>query len=134
MIMFGDHPLLGILAGAAFTAAVQSSSAFTGLVISLALQDLIGLSAAVTLILGSNIGTCITAMLASIGTNITARRASMAHVLFNVFGVMLFFPFLGPFTRLVASSASTVAHQAANAHTLFNVINVLIPDFRTLTP
>mgnify|MGYP004703047463 CR=1 FL=1 len=126
MIMFGDHPLLGILAGAAFTAAVQSSSAFTGLVISLALQDLIGLSAAVTLILGSNIGTCITAMLASIGTNITARRASMAHVLFNVFGVMLFFPFLGPFTRLVASSASTVAHQAANAHTLFNVINVLI--------
>ncbi len=126
MIMFGDHPLLGILAGAAFTAAVQSSSAFTGLVISLALQDLIGLSAAVTLILGSNIGTCITAILASIGTNITARRASMAHVLFNIFGVMLFFPFLGPFTRFIASSASTVAHQAANAHTLFNVINALI--------
>ena len=126
MILFGARPLLGVLAGAVFTAAVQSSSAFTGLVISLALQDLIGLNAAVPLILGSNIGTCITAMLASIGANVTARRASLAHVLFNVFGVVLFLPFLGPFTNFIASSASTVAHQAANAHTMFNIVNSLI--------
>ena len=126
IVLFGDKPLLGILAGALFTAAVQSSSAFTGLVISLALQDLIGLNASITLILGSNIGTCITAMLASIGTNVTARRASLAHVLFNIFGVVLFLPFLGPFANLIASSATTVAHQAANAHTLFNVANTVI--------
>ena len=126
MVLFGDNPLLGILAGTLFTAAVQSSSAFTGLVISLALQDLIGINAAIPLILGSNIGTCITAMLASIGANVTARRASMAHVLFNVFGVLLFLPFLRPFTGFIAASASTVAHQAANAHTMFNIVNSLI--------
>jgi phosphate:Na+ symporter len=126
MILFGAQPLLGILAGAVFTAAIQSSSAFTGLIISLALQDLIGLSAAVTLILGSNIGTCITAMLASIGANITARRAALAHVLFNVGGVALFLPFVGPYTNLIAASADTVAHQAANAHTIFNVVNTLL--------
>ena len=126
MVAFGDQPLLGILAGALFTAAIQSSSAFTGLVISLALQELIGLNAAVTLILGSNIGTCITAMLAAIGTNLTARRAALAHVLFNVFGVAVFVPFIGPYTNLIASTADTLAHQAANAHTIFNVVNTLV--------
>ena len=126
MVAFGDQPFLGILAGALFTAAIQSSSAFTGLVISLALQELIGLNAAVTLILGSNIGTCITAMLAAIGTNLTARRAAMAHVLFNLFGVAVFVPFIGPYTNLIASTADTLAHQAANAHTIFNVANTLL--------
>ena len=126
MVMFGAQPLLGVLAGALFTAAIQSSSAFTGIVISLALQDLIGLNAAVTMILGSNIGTCITALLASIGTNLTARRAALSHVLFNVFGVALFLPFIGPYTTFITSTADTLARQAANAHTIFNVVNTLI--------
>lgn len=126
MIQFGARPLLGVFAGIIFTAAIQSSSAFTGLVISLALQNLIGLDSAIALILGSNVGTCITAMLASIGTNLTARRAALAHVLFNVTGVLIFLPFVGPFTNFVAGTADTVAHQAANAHTFFNVINVIL--------
>ncbi|KAF0194885.1 MAG: phosphate:Na+ symporter [Bacillota bacterium] len=126
MIQFGARPLLGVIVGMVFTAAIQSSSAFTGLIISLALQDLIGLSSAIALILGSNIGTCITAMLASIGTNLTARRAALAHVLFNVFGVLIFLPFIGQFTYLVAGTATTIAHQTANAHTFFNVINVTL--------
>jgi len=126
MVVFGAQPLLGILAGALFTAAIQSSSAFTGIVISLALQDLIGLNAAVTMILGSNIGTCITALLASIGTNLTARRAALAHVIFNVLGVALFVPFIGPYTSFITSTAGTLAHQAANAHTIFNVVNTII--------
>ncbi|MDP3058664.1 MAG: Na/Pi cotransporter family protein, partial [bacterium] len=94
--------------------------------ISLALQDLIGLPAAITLILGSNIGTCITAMLASIGASLTARRAALSHVLFNVFGVLLFLPFIGQFSVFISGTALTVAKQAANAHTMFNVINVLV--------
>ena len=126
MIQFGTRPLLGVFAGMAITAALQSSSAFTGLVISLALQDLIALNSAVALILGSNIGTCITAMLASIGTNLTARRAALAHVLFNVAGVLIFLPLVGPFTTFVAGTADTLAHQAANAHTFFNVVNVVL--------
>ena len=126
MIQFGARPLIGVFAGMVFTAAIQSSSAFTGLIISLALQDLIGLDSAIALILGSNIGTCITAMLASIGTNLTARRAALAHVLFNVIGVIIFLPFIGPFVNLVAGTANTIAHQAANAHTFFNIINVTL--------
>lgn len=126
MVQFGAQPLLGVLAGMVFTAAIQSSSAFTGIIISLALQDLIGLDAAITMILGSNIGTCITAMLASIGTNLTARRAALAHVLFNVTGVLIFLPFVGQYTSFVAGTADTVAHQAANAHTFFNIINTIL--------
>lgn len=126
MVEFGQNPLLGVVAGMVFTAAIQSSSAFTGLVISLALQELIGLNSAVTLILGSNIGTCITALLASIGTNLTARRAALAHVMFNVFGVVLFLPFVTPFSNFIAGTADTVAHQAANAHTFFNVLVVAL--------
>ncbi|MDP3487363.1 MAG: Na/Pi cotransporter family protein, partial [Bacillota bacterium] len=126
MIQFGAQPLLGVFAGLVFTAAIQSSSAFTGLVISLALQDLIGLDAAITMILGSNIGTCITAMLAAIGTNLTARRAALAHVLFNVMGVFIFLPFVRQYTVFVAGTADTLAHQAANAHTFFNIVNTVI--------
>lgn len=126
MIQFGARPLLGVFAGMLFTAAIQSSSAFTGVVISLALQDLIGLDAAISMILGSNIGTCITAMLAAIGANLTARRAALAHVLFNVTGVLLFLPFVGRYTVFISGTADTLAHQAANAHTFFNVFNTIL--------
>lgn len=125
MVQFGAKPLLGLLTGTVITAIIQSSSAFTGIVISLALQDLIGLDAAVPLVLGSNIGTCATALLASIGTSLSARRAALSHVLIAFLGVIVFFPFLGAFTAFVGTTADTVAHQAANAHTLFNVINVI---------
>ncbi|MDP3058665.1 MAG: Na/Pi cotransporter family protein [bacterium] len=126
IVLFGATPILGVLVGALFTAVIQSSSAFTGLVVILAIDGVIGLDASIALVLGSNIGTCITAYIASFGTSITAKRAAIAHVVFKIFGVLVVLPFRTVFTTLVLASASTLPHQVANAHTLFNVINVLL--------
>lgn len=120
-----ENPFMGILAGAAFTALVQSSSASTGVVIVLAQQGLITLEAGIPVILGANIGTCITAGLASIGTAREAKRVALAHVLFNVGGVLLFLFWIPQFADIVSSIAahfgSGTARQVANAHTLFNI-------------
>lgn len=126
MVQFGETPLLGIFAGMLFTAAIQSSSAFTGLVVSLASQGLIDLNSSIALVLGSNIGTCITALLASIGTNLTARRAALAHVVFNVVGVAAFLPFIDHFAAFIAGTGGTVTRQTANAHTFFNIAVVVL--------
>ncbi|NLZ39224.1 MAG: Na/Pi cotransporter family protein [Firmicutes bacterium] len=126
LISFGQTPLLGVLIGAVFTGIIQSSSATTGIVIAMAIQGVLTLPAAMAIILGSNIGTCVTALLASIGTNLSARRAAMAHLLFNVFGVVLALIFFSPFVHIVTQTAATVPRQVANAHTLFNVINTVV--------
>ncbi len=120
-----ENPVMGILAGAAFTALVQSSSASTGVVIVLAQQGLITIEAGIPVILGANIGTCVTAGLASIGTAREAKRVALAHVLFNVGGVLLFIFWIPQFAELVRSLASSfnsgTARQVANAHTIFNI-------------
>jgi len=120
-----ENPILGLLVGAVFTALVQSSSAFTGILIVLAQQGLITLEAGIPMIFGANIGTCITAGLASIGTSREAKRVALAHVIFKVAGVALFFfwiPSLADFIRTIASHFhSSTARQIANAHTIFNV-------------
>ena len=126
LIKAGQKPLLGVLFSALFTAIIQSSSATTGIIIALALQDLIGIESAIPLILGTNIGTCITALLACLGTSLSARKAAFSHVIFNVSGVLLALIFLKPFTFLVLGSAHNIARQAANAHTLFNVLNTIV--------
>ena len=126
LAQFGTFPLLGVLGGALFTAVLQSSSAFTGVIIAISLQGMISLHEAIPLILGSNIGTCVVAFIASAGTNVTARRAAMAHLFFNVIGVFICLLFLKPFTGLVLDTASTVTRQIANAHSIFNVLNSLI--------
>lgn len=123
---FARHPLLGIAIGAVFTAVIQSSSAATAVIVALAMQDLISLESGIALVLGSNIGTCFTALLASIGGGLTAKRVALAHILFNTFGVLLFLLILGPFTYVVSHTATSVSRQLANAHTLFNMINTLI--------
>jgi phosphate:Na+ symporter len=97
LAQFSTYPVLGILCGALFTALVQSSSASTGVIIALTMQDLIPFESAVPLVLGTNIGTCITAVLASIGANVAARRAAVAHVLFNLIGVTIALILLGTF-------------------------------------
>ncbi len=125
-ITFGKNQLLGILAGAIVTAILQSSSVTTGMVLGLAMANLIDLKAAIPLILGCNVGTCVTALLASIRTGISARRAAVAHIMFNVGGVVIFLPFLGFFRNLVAHTSGEIPRQIANAHTLFNVINTII--------
>ncbi len=126
LVKAGHRPLLGVLFSALFTAVIQSSSAATGIIIALALQNLIGIESAIPLILGTNVGTCITVLIASVGASLSAKRAAFSHIIFNVFGVLLALVFLKPFTFLVLQSAHIVARQVANAHTLFNVLNTII--------
>jgi phosphate:Na+ symporter len=134
-----DKPLLAIIASAAFTAVVQSSAATTGIVIVLAGQGFITLEAGIALALGSNIGTCATAMLAAIGKPRPALQAATAHVLFNVLGVALWLPLIGllagivrdispayPDLEGVAQMAKETPRQVANAHTFFNVANTVV--------
>ncbi len=120
-----ENPMLGIFVGAIITAVIQSSSAFTGLVIVLAQQGLIGLEAGIPMIFGANIGTCVTAGLASIGTSRDAKRVALAHVVFKIAGVLLFAFWVPTFADIIrsftAGMGAGLARQIANAHTLFNV-------------
>jgi phosphate:Na+ symporter len=133
------NPLLGILAGLAFTALVQSSSATTGIVIVLASQGLIPLEAGIALVFGANVGTCVTALLAAIGKPREAVKAAVVHVIFNLGGVLLFVAFIPQLAELIREIspqfpglggkdrlAAEVPRQIANAHTLFNVVNTLL--------
>ncbi len=126
LIQFGRFPVLGVLCGAAFTALIHSSGASIGVIIGLAMRDLISFEAAVPLILGTNIGTCIDAVIASLGASVSARRAAAAHVLFNVIGAGLALIFLHPFVLFLGATASTVPRQVANAHALFNIMNAVV--------
>lgn len=121
-----DNPLLGVLLSAAFTAVVQSSSATTVLIIVLAGQQLITLDQAIPLVFGANIGTCITALLASIGKPREAVRAALVHVTFNTLGVLLWIGFIDKLALAVEQMADDVPRQIANAHTIFNVANTAI--------
>ncbi len=125
-LMFAHNPILGVLAGTGLTLLVQSSSATVGLTIALGAQGLLPIEAAIPIILGDNIGTTITAMLAAIGTTRSAKQASAAHVSFNLLGVAIFLPFLPFYVPLIQLTADSVTHQIANAHTLFNVCNTLL--------
>lgn len=126
LVLLGRQPLLGILAGAVFTAIVQSSSATTGLAIALAWQGVLDLPAGLAIAVGANIGTCVTALLASVTAGSAARRAAIGHLLFNVFGTVLFLIMRIPFANLVQATGASVARQLANAHTVFNVGTTLI--------
>lgn len=130
-----SDPVLGILIGAGFTALVQSSSATTGVVIAMATQGLLPLEAGIALIMGANIGTCVTAGLASIGKPREAVRVAVAHVSFNVAGVAIvawFIPQLAELVRTISPAADNLSgmdrlaaetpRQIANAHTVFNVL------------
>jgi len=93
----------------------------TGLVVALGISQAITLPGAVALLLGANIGTCVTGYIASFRLSSTARQASVAQILINVIGVLLFLPFIEPFARLVTLTADGLPRQIANAHTIFNV-------------
>jgi phosphate:Na+ symporter len=111
---------------ALFTALIHGSAATIGLVLIFAFEGAISLKGAVPLVLGANIGTCATALMASMSGNAEGRRIAWAHTLFKVGAVVLIFPFLGWFTDLVASTAPSVTRQIANAHSLFNVGAALV--------
>ena len=124
-----SNPLLGILAGAGFTAIIQSSSASVGILQALAVSGLIGIDSAVFVLFGQNIGTCITAVLASIGANRDAKRTTLIHLMFNIIGTTVFtiVCIMIPFTSWVAAfTPSNPAAQIANVHTLFNLVTTLL--------
>ena len=121
-----ENPFLGIIAGAVFTALIQSSSATTGIVITLASSGSITLEAGIPLILGANIGTCITALLAGLKATRDAKRVAIGHVLFNVVGVLVFCFWIPVFADLVAQTTDNVPRQIANAHTIFNIVSTIL--------
>jgi len=122
LVTMGQNMFAGLLAGTVVTALVQSSSAVTGLVIAMGMSRAITLDGAVAILLGANIGTCATGFIASFRLSRAARQASVAQILINVIGVLIFLPFFYPFTRLVSLTASALPRQIANAHTIFNVV------------
>ncbi len=128
LLSFGSNPILGVLMGFAITAIVQSSSASMGMLIALASEGLIPITAALPILYGENIGTCVTSLISSIGATKNARRAAVMHLTFNLIGSLIFmFILSGPIVKLVTYiDPDNTARQIANAHTLFNVINVLI--------
>ncbi|MGL4656765.1 MAG: Na/Pi cotransporter family protein [Sarcina sp.] len=122
VLSIGDNTLIGIVVGLGMTAVLQSSSATTGILISLATAGAINIDAALPILFGCNIGTCVTALLACIGTTITAKKAAIIHLLFNVIGTLIFLPFISILGDLVQYlSPGEVARQVANAHTVFNI-------------
>lgn len=123
------NPLVGILIGAAFTAVIQSSSASVGILQALAATGMIPLSSAVFILFGQNIGTCITAVLASIGMKVNAKRTTVIHLMFNIFGSVLFtvICLTTPFVAwMEAFTPGNPVAQIANVHTVFNIITTLI--------
>lgn len=134
-----DNVVIAIISAAAFTALIQSSSATTGIIIVLAGQGIITLNAGVALAMGAHIGTCVTALLASIGKSRDAMLAAIIHILFNVLGVLIWLPFISVLEQAAISVSPVYAdmegmaraslelpRQIANANTMFTVVNALI--------
>lgn len=124
-----DNPWIGLLAGAAVTAVIQSSSATMGIIQAFAIQGVMGLDSAVFVILGLNIGTCVTALIASIGGTKTAKRTAVALLFFNVIGAFIFMGLMQflPIVDWVKSwSPGNAARQFANFHTFFNIVTTVI--------
>ncbi|MDP3012431.1 MAG: Na/Pi cotransporter family protein [Candidatus Hydromicrobium sp.] len=129
LFVFSRNPFFGILAGLALTTLLQSSSATIGLLIALASQGLVPIGVAIPILIGDNIGTCSTALISSIGTTVTAKRTAFSHLLFNIFGTIIFVILLYGFRLepLIASlTGKSVPHQIANIHTIFNVVTTII--------
>jgi phosphate:Na+ symporter len=147
IVNLGKHPILGVLVGTIMTVVVQSSSATVGvlqtiasqpIVINNTIQPLIPLTSAIPILLGDNIGTTITALLASIGTNKAAKRAAVAHTLIKIFGTLIFILLMPLFIELILrispqvnlnqdiTVVDIIKRQIANAHTAFNTLNTVI--------
>ena len=128
LLTFGKYPILGLLLGFGITAIIQSSSASMGMLVVLASQGLIPLNSALPILYGQNIGTCVTSLLSSIGASISARRAALIHLMFNVLGTIIFLIFLNGIVvkAVVYIDPDNVARQIANVHTIFNITSTLM--------
>lgn len=134
IILLSKHVLLGVLVGAVFTAAIQSSTAMTGLVIAMGRSNSITLTVAIAIILGANIGSCIMGWMAAFQSGSSAKRASYSQIFINIAGVVLFLPFIHPFTDLVTGTSAQLPRQIANAHTIFNFVvsGLMLPFVKPL--
>ena len=129
LVSLKDYPLLGMLLGAVITALLHSSAASIGILQVLAGGGLIGLSSAVYVLFGQNIGTCVTAMIACSGTNVTAKRAATVHLLFNVIGALLFMviAMVLPFAEWIeAMVPGNLRMQIAVTHIVFNIVTTAL--------
>ncbi|SFU68642.1 phosphate uptake regulator, PhoU [Clostridium sp. DSM 8431] len=125
--VIGNNVILGVLVGFVMTALTQSSSVTTGVLVALATSGAITMDVALPVIFGGNIGSCVTALLASVGSGKTAKKAALIHLLFNVIGVIIFIPFMGILIDFVQDiNPNDVARQVANAHTFFNIVVTVI--------
>lgn len=128
-VILGRNPFYGILAGTIVTAIIQSSSASVGILQTLAISGLVPWNAGVYIILGQNIGTCVTAMLSSIGTSKNAKRAAIIHLLFNVFGTLIFAVGSITFFEVINKSIGDVLINSTEIsifHSAFNIINTIM--------
>ena len=128
LLSFGKTPLLGVLAGFVITVIVQSSSASTGILLALAMEELITIESGLPILFGINMGTTTTTLLSSIGANLSAKRAALFHFLFNFIGTIIFITLFRTLTLKVISYLIpiNVAKQVALAHTIFNLITTII--------
>lgn len=122
MTIFGDHIFLAFLSGLAVTLVIQSSSATVGLTMAIAAQGIIPLETAIAIIFGDNIGTTITAVLASLGGNRAAKQAACAHVMIKVISAGIMFPLIPLYSSFIAMTTSDISRQVANSHTIFSII------------
>lgn len=123
LFLFGEEGVFsGIVAGTFLTALIQSGSATTAITMNLIYDQLLPLSTAIAIVLGSNIGTCITAVIASIGTNVDSKRVALSHVLLNIAGVLLFLPLIPFLSSVVEGMTPYPMQQVAHAQTIFNIV------------
>lgn len=126
-IIMGRYSILGVLVGVIMTAIVQSSSATTSILVALAAAGTIDMKIAFPIVLGCNIGTCVTAIIASLTANKTAKKAALLHLLFKIFGTIIFLPLSVYVVKVVAYlTPNNLGRQVANAHTIFNIVITLV--------
>ncbi len=123
-----SNPFVGVLIGLVLTAIIQSSSASIGILQALAVQGLVPIEFAVYILLGQNIGTCVTALLSCAGTKTNSKRTAVMHLSFNVIGtiIFLFITVFTPYTTLLESISDNVSVQISAAHIIFNVVNTIV--------
>ncbi|MDU6296086.1 Na/Pi cotransporter family protein [Clostridium celatum] len=127
IIVMGKYSILGVLVGVVMTAIVQSSSATTSILVALASARTIDMKIAFPIVLGCNIGTCVTAIIASLTANKTAKKAALLHLLFKIFGTIIFLPLSAYVIRIVAYlTPHNLGRQVANAHTIFNIVITIV--------
>lgn len=123
---FGAEPLLAIFAGTLFTGVIQSSGVTSGIVLVMVREGMMNLMGGIGIILGANIGTCGTALLASIKANRVARCVAYFHVIYNILGVLMFIPMMQGFCLLISTLGTDLGRQIAIAQTIFNVVTAVL--------